>query len=264
MAISNKRLVGTMNNISSALDAAWQQFKQNFQPTKIISPVPENNTLDEAGKLNYVAQNQAYEAATRQNPNPTINNQTVQYPEWLANAPQVTQAPIPPKITIPYSQTGQPYTLKPELSQILLNAFNDIQQSTNSAKVLNHPKSQTYTPVEIQQHGGQSWNYGENAGFKVNNIDVSNPDGSIDRGLFRINNNTFNGIMTDPHWGKLAREKFGINSWDDMNDPQKNAYMAKLIYERQGWGAWFAAPLELRQQGSPNLVALSKLITQSK
>lgn len=186
-------------------------------------------------------------------------------PNRVIPMPTPTPRPVgPANITIPYSQTGQPHTLKPELTQILLNAFNDIKQATNAAQVLNHPRSQTYTPTEVKRMGRESWNYGENAGFKQSNIDVPNADGSIDRGLFRVNNNTFNGIMADPHWGKLAREKFGIRSWDDMNDPQKNAYMAKLIYERQGWGAWYAAPLGLRSQGAPNLVELTKLLAKFK
>lgn len=161
-----------------------------------------------------------------------------------------------PNITIPYSQTGQPYRLPPQIAQPIMNAFNNIHQATPAAQVLNHP-------VENSVVTGRP-NYGENAGFKTNNIDVPNNDGSIDRGLFRINSNTFNGIMADPHWGPLARQKFGINNWEDMNDPQKNAFMAKLIYERQGWGAWFAAPQHLRAQGAPNLGALSQLLQQNQ
>ena len=160
-----------------------------------------------------------------------------------------------PNITIPYSQTGQPYRLPNDTAQIVLNAFNDINQATPAATVLNHPPMMSPISGKIT--------HGENASFKPV-VDATNTDGSVDRGLFRINSNTFNGVMAHPFWGKIAREKFGINNWEDMNDPQKNAFMAKIIYERQGWGAWVAAPPALINQGQPNLGELSAMIGGNK
>ncbi|MBU2061866.1 MAG: hypothetical protein KKH44_08485, partial [Bacteroidetes bacterium] len=165
--------------------------------------------------------------------------------------PTPKQAPYAPNITIPYSQTGEPYQVPENIAQPILNAFNDINQATNAATVLNHPPM--LSPIS-----GKT-TYGENASFKTANIDIPNNDGSIDRGLFRINSNTFNGMLQDPFWGK-AMQKYGINNWDDMMDLQKNAFMARLIYQRQGWGAWVAAPPKLIEQGAPDLAYLSKLM----
>jgi hypothetical protein len=80
---------------------------------------------------------------------------------------------------------------------------------------------------------------------------------SIDRGLFRINNETFltylrgknerakmyeAGIIDEPHvgWDGLTqdvRDKY----WDYMLDAEKNIKMAKLIRDKQGIQAWFAS-----------------------
>lgn len=80
---------------------------------------------------------------------------------------------------------------------------------------------------------------------------------SIDRGLFRINNETFltylrgkeeranmykAGIIDEPHlgWDGLTqdvRDKY----WDYMLDAEKNIKMAKLIMDKQGEKAWYAS-----------------------
>jgi len=227
---------------------ADQQLAQNQHmqpsPTRNITPIPTripvNNVISQPMQQSRIV------ARTTPTPNPS---HTVNYQQ---------------NITIPYSQTGQPYRLQPQLAQTLMNAFGNINQATNAAQVLNHPLQQTYTQAEIRQMGHPSYNYGENAGFGLTNNDAPNPNGSIDRGLFRINSNTFNGIMNDPKYGfwKQAANKFGIRKWDDMNDPQKNAYMARIIYEMGGWGRWFAAPPQLRGQGAPDLQQLAQLIAR--
>lgn len=85
---------------------------------------------------------------------------------------------------------------------------------------------------------------GENTGFQTGTeVDIPNNDGSIDRGLFRINSNTFADFMRRK--GKLLAQ-YGIRTWDDMLNPQKNSFMAKIIKDEQGWKAWYAAPEDLR------------------
>lgn len=257
---------------------------QMTENPNVISPVPAPDQLTKG--LEYKMKLDAMNAANPQAP--TGPYPDIQYNPAIANAPAqevmgaqaptptITPTPAPnfqnilgaqkanpninPNITIPYSRGGQ-YTLPADLSQIMLNAFNDIGQATNSAKVLNHPADNPYLPGDPSSVNHTT--YGENGSFKTNNIDVTNNDGSVDRGLYRINNNSFNGIMADPHWGGLARDKFGIKNWQDMEDPQKNAYMAKLIYERNsGWRGWYAAPKDLRAQGRPNLAALDEMLAK--
>jgi hypothetical protein len=181
--------------------------------------------------------------ATQPTPTPT---QLPQQPVVNQGQQRPTNS-MQPNITIPYSQGGK-LTLPPAVAQILLNAFNSTGQATNAAQVLNHPKSQTYTPSEVQQFGHTSNNYGENASFKYVG-DSTNSDGSTDRGLFRINSNTFNGYMSNPT-SRQQLAQMGITSYDDMNDPQKNANFASLLQQNSGWGRWFAAPLSLKNQGN--------------
>ncbi len=76
----------------------------------------------------------------------------------------------------------------------------------------------------------------ENGTYNPTVKDNPNSDGSVDRGLFQINNHTFNGLMQK--FGDRLRTQ-GINSYEDMYDPAKNAAIAKMIYDQNGWGRWF-------------------------
>jgi hypothetical protein len=72
-----------------------------------------------------------------------------------------------------------------------------------------------------------------------------NPDGSIDRGIFQINNQTYLDLL-----GRKGNDvrNLGINSFDDLYDAAKNIQMAKLLYDdraswdESGWNAWYGAP----------------------
>lgn len=159
------------------------------------------------------------------------------------------------RLSVPSDQGT--FNLPDDIAQEIGNVFEPSKQATAAAQVLHHPNQQTRTPQEILRLG-ENWNRGENPEMIRNKIDIPNNDGSIDRGLFRINSNTFSGMLQNPFW-KQAMEKRGITSWDDMEDPQKNVNMAYLILARgnwdsknsqmlsnPSWGQWYAAPQELR------------------
>lgn len=168
-----------------------------------------------------------------------------------STTPSATQTPTPTPTPSPYQQyiaIGMPNAVPPNIAQPIMNSFDDIHQATNAARVLSHPMSNSFIPGDPQSNNHM--NMGENGSFKTNNIDIRNSDGSIDRGLFRINSNTFNGLISRPDT-KAALQAKGITSWDDMNDPQKNADAARLIYNQGGWERWFAAPKDLRLQNPP-------------
>lgn len=86
----------------------------------------------------------------------------------------------------------------------------------------------------------------ENATFDSNRADNVNSDGTVDRGIFQVNQNTFNGLMQ--RQGNKLKE-LGITSFDDMRDPRKNALVARMIRDGarayrpetnpEGWGGWF-------------------------
>lgn len=178
-------------------------------------------------------------------------------------APTATPTPTPMptpqqwtghNIQIPASQGSGMNQVPQYAAQALMNAFDDIGEATNAATVLHHPRSQTRTKSEIKRMG-ESWNHGENASYKTG-ADATQLDGSIDRGLMRINSNTFNGLMQrHPDW----MEKIGVSSWDQMNDPVLNAQVGRLVLldsnykkgkvrKNPSYRRWFAAPLGLRER----------------
>lgn len=134
-------------------------------------------------------------------------------------------------------------------------------EKASPALTINVDRIATVTPYdkEIQSTFGDEWTnatrvlrytdskgetHGENTGFQVGpEVDIANNDGSIDRGLYRINSYTFKDFMRRK---KGTLEKNGIYSYEDMYDPAKNIRMAKIIYDEQGWGAWYASPPDLR------------------
>lgn len=70
-----------------------------------------------------------------------------------------------------------------------------------------------------------------------------NNDGSIDLGLFQINSNTFVDFM------RRKPELLGANgivSYEDMRDVTKNIAMARIIFNEQGWNAWYGSPKNIR------------------
>jgi hypothetical protein len=84
--------------------------------------------------------------------------------------------------------------------------------------------------------------HGENQSFDAN-VENMNNNGTRDRGLFQINEGSFNDFMRRR---KTKLEAAGIKSFDDMFNPLLNARMAKIIYDEQGWDAWYGAPSWLR------------------
>jgi hypothetical protein len=85
---------------------------------------------------------------------------------------------------------------------------------------------------------------GENASWNPKATNT-NKDGSIDKGLFQINSNTFEDFKRRyPEKFK----KYNINTFDDMDNPLKNALVAKMILDEQGYKAWYGAPSYLRNK----------------
>lgn len=64
------------------------------------------------------------------------------------------------------------------------------------------------------------------------------PDTGEDRGLMQINEHTFRDYMRRMP-NTLAQ--FGIASYDDMWNADKNMAMASIIHKYQGWSGWYGA-----------------------
>lgn len=75
----------------------------------------------------------------------------------------------------------------------------------------------------------------ENGGFRPDAIN-ENTNGTKDIGLFQVNTGTFDGFLKRK---PQLMQAHGLSSYQDLFDPVKNAQMAKLIFDEQGWGAWY-------------------------
>lgn len=171
--------------------------------------------------------------------------------------PPVVQAMEEPqgfRIKVP-SSTGEGETNLPDIIAQLLGEELDKQGlATESAKVLHHPYMEQVRGEGYGENVGfvtgkgvNDYNYNENTGELkyITNPFTGEEEPSEDRGLFRINNETFYDYMR-----RMPKElkKAGITSYEDMYDTLLNVRMAKIIYKYQGWSAWFAAPKELAEQ----------------
>lgn len=108
--------------------------------------------------------------------------------------------------------------------------FNPNQPPTNIGEIIrkHFPNEATTAGIVAATENGQ---------YDPRRPDNINPsDGSADRGIFQINSNTFNGLTQRR---KDELKKIGVNSFEDMYDPDKNAAVARMIKDEGGWGRWF-------------------------
>lgn len=75
-----------------------------------------------------------------------------------------------------------------------------------------------------------------------------NSDGSIDRGIFQINQNSFDDLMR--RLGSQVQDT-GASTFDDLYNPEVNIALAKLLFDDRaswggsGWDAWYGAPQDI-------------------
>lgn len=168
------------------------------------------------------------------------------------------QQPLPIRIAIP-SANGPGETVVPQdIADILFRVFEPYKQATNAAEVMHHPMQVSGLPEEIARGKNDFGNRGENPEFNPLAENTWNYDGSVDHGLMQNNSGTFDGMMEQPFW-RNAMQKRGINSFEDLLDPEKSAEMSLLtlmrgnwdrenqtMKENPKWTQWYAAPRRLR------------------
>jgi hypothetical protein len=198
-----------------------------FKQQSLVSPLPGNETqVLQSGLINPLAYDQPQNATV-----PEVYTQQNNYSPHVGDAP-------------------------PDIAQILKEIFDPINEATNAAQVLKHPRSQTYSPQEVERMGAESWNLGENPWFRTGLLQVPNYDKnknitSYDYGLMRNNNKTFDDLKSRAYWAKQLAEK-NINNIEDTEDTRKSMELAKITGDqevmegRERWRPWYAATLELR------------------
>ena len=172
------------------------------------------------------------------------------------------------------------------IAQILGSEMDKYGLATESARVLTHPRQQTYTPQEVQDFGtarinaankenaknnrplipinqttihqyGENWNGGENPQFitadtPTQKINTLQNNGTYDMGLMRNNSGTFKELQGSHKWNTILKNN-GITDVSQLDDPTLSVRYAKILgdyYEQDlgypRWFAWFAAPADLR------------------
>lgn len=223
-----RTIKGILSSSQGQPKIAQQTTVKNFMPQPTAVPQrPPQPTLTEE---------QFYNTVKRISPDMDARKIIEAYRAQYGNSPTPTASPMGTDSGQIPLRTDQG-TIRPprNIEQIIMDVFGPTNRATEAASVLNHP---------LSMGGAGKMTRGENQGFKTGReVDIGNRDGSIDRGLYRINSNTFADFQRRM---PEVLEANGISSWDDMLDPLLNTKMAKIIQEQQGWGAWYAAPEELQ------------------
>lgn len=140
-----------------------------------------------------------------------------------------------------------------DLKQLIMSVFEPDKEATGAARLLTHPMALTNIPGEQERGVNLGPNAGENPLFNTT-IDTTNDNGTIDRGLYRINSMHFFNPGEFNRRKKLM-QSVGIDvsspkaAWDDMKDQYKNMLMARIILREQGYKSFYAAPQDLRLKG---------------
>jgi len=208
-------------------------------------------------------------------PTPTLTPTRIPTP-----TPQATLIPTPTmappvagegfRLNIPSSQDANKITKVPQnLAQLIGEIFEPIQQATAAATVLHHPYGEQLRGMGYGENAGfitgKGWenketgvkgdyNYDDSGNLKyIMNPYTGEQEPNEDRGLFRINNETFYLLQGSRKWNSKMK-KAGIYSYDDMYDPEKNIRMARIMgdWRQQDlkmprWSGWFAAPKNIAE-----------------
>jgi hypothetical protein len=165
----------------------------------------------------------------------------------------MTLLDLPNIIKTQFLKLSQPYVLRKEFDRPKATYLSDDKLSDIPKPTNKNPYYDQFFPEVFGSRANdfndilyykdpQGIEYGENRSYNPNARNF-NSGGTEDRGLFQINSDTFNDFKRR-YPKTMASNK--IASFDDMYDPYKNAVMANIIFNEQGFGAWYGAPPRLR------------------
>ena len=210
-----------------------QDVRNNFAasraPQKIISPIPESTPtptpdpwvekgFTKAGGGYYKVDDKSKSYIDKDKiPSDVIKNIDAQYEAKIGQKP----TPVP--------------------SNSMLNDFGDFNQYRVSGNY-EIPKMPDEIAEQVKEtFGKEAGRAAIVAGTENGRYDptATNDNGGgrgVDLGIFQINSNTFNDFMRRK--GKQFHA-IGVDSFEDLQDPVKNIKAAKIIYDEQGWNAWY-------------------------
>lgn len=144
------------------------------------------------------------------------------------------------------------YDAKPKDNFVQESGFKGFKRYSSGGNTTNPSSTAPKTPYDnyLTKYWGNNYNdavailtgngvsSGENRAFNPKAIN-KNKNGSMDLGLFQINSNTFKDYKN--RRGKELAQ-YGIYTYEQMKDPEKNTILAKLIFDEQGHNAWYGSP----------------------
>jgi len=141
--------------------------------------------------------------------------------------------------------------------------FLRILEEENKGRIIRRSEENKWKDYNYKANkSGKITDYSESNRKYIYNQFSKKREWSEDRGLYRINNETFYtylggknerkimydaGIIPEQHlgWKGLEDGAKAKEYYELMYDPDLNTKMAKIIFEKQGWCAWHAAPKDL-------------------
>ena len=152
-----------------------------------------------------------------------VEQPVVEQPE-VQPAPQ--EQPQTDDVSIKWEEAGRP----------AVNPYADLMVKVFGEEA---PEFERILRWGVPDDQGYGVNYGgENLSYDAGAVN-HNENGTVDTGLFQINEPTFNDFM-NRRGERLSAHN--ITSYQDMLDPEKNMRMAKIIYDEQGpQNAWYGS-----------------------
>lgn len=212
----NQQVTGVRNSFRKM---RGQPSVEEEEQGKIISPIPD----DMMGR----GQPPSFEHATPE---------AMKSMQFEGQAPQMDEfAPPEQSPIVPQAEAAAPEP-SPTLGEFDTSQY---QESGNfEIKPLPESLSQEVQEVFGKEAGRAAVVMGtENPQYDPTAIYQNKGDAGQDTGLFQINSKTLDDFMRRKP--KKVHE-IGVESVEDLKDPIKNIRMAKIIFDEQGWKAWYA------------------------
>jgi hypothetical protein len=203
---------------------------------------------------------------------PAVITNLIQGKKWNQDIPMFGGAaptPVPAEAATP-TPTPTPVPVPgfhiPDVPDNVAQVIGHVMQNqgvpmdaTASAKILNHPygpqikgtgtgeNPNFQTVLDTFNRIDENGNYNDNAPIKqILNPETGQMENSTDRGLWRINNESFYDYKR--RFPEVFKQ-YDINSYEDMNDPIKNTVVGKLVLQYQGGAGYYAAPEDMANFG---------------
>lgn len=215
-----------MDWIAQQVRGARNSFRQlRGEPTleeeeagKLISPIPDSQRMiPPRPDPNALPEFETVEPSARKYMN--IEGEAPMMQPTVTPTPTAKPTAPPSNImdefnTAQYRESGN-FEIAPLPAELAEQVKETFGKEAGRAAVVMGTENQLYDPNATYQNKG---------------------DNGIDVGLFQVNSNTLDDFLRRK---PKKFEEIGVNDIEDLKDPIKNIKAAKIIFDEQGWNAWY-------------------------